>query len=517
MEPNTQQTKIQAYGKCKCVNRRDGKGCVRCHRLNKPCVPMDSARKAAAQSNINPVDRIAQLESKLDGLITALCTGSIPPSGASPGVGDMAGTNAAVPANGQSQAFSQPSAGASTTATSMAVAGFTSTLPAQNTPVNTMHQAPATGLVASDLPLDVEECLQTFCHSMLRPFLLLCICAASSKSTDARAVLGERIKQTVADRLVVNSHGIVNIDLLLGLLVFIAWGYDALLKVAPNSLSRFTHQAMLVVFELRLNRQPTDETNMLSISSTHGEPSTIRVNERTHSLEERRAVLGCFYISAVISTYFGQIDALQWTPYMEESLTILGHQKESLIDESFVHQVRLQLISNEMETVRHSTVPPHFYLRALQAKLDGVKKAISPEIQKDSSKSRHGNFPEAPPTEYPAVPFSQFVQIARYIKVVVALSTLQDPTWDTNMVRQTADVLQFVDQVLSNIQTASGGEMRSGVTFLAGAFRVFTAVRAWCASKLVESPALFDPFEPTGTWTGRMFNAFAFEGLDFFT
>lgn len=278
---------------------------------------MDSARKAAAQSNINPVDRIAQLESKLDGLITALCTGSIPPSGASPGVGDMAGTNAAVPANGQSQAFSQPSAGASTTATSMAVAGFTSTLPAQNTPVNTMHQAPATGLVASDLPLDVEECLQTFCHSMLRyfpfmhppadlawlqrerPFLLLCICAASSKSTDARAVLGERIKQTVADRLVVNSHGIVNIDLLLGLLVFIAWGYDALLKVAPNSLSRFTHQAMLVVFELRLNRQPTDETNMLSISSTHGEPSTIRVNERTHSLEERRAVLGCFYISAV--------------------------------------------------------------------------------------------------------------------------------------------------------------------------------------------------------------------------
>lgn len=69
---------------------------------------------------------------------------------------------------------------------------------------------------------------------------------------------------------------------------------------------------------------------------------------------------------------------------MEESLTILGHQKESLIDESFVHQVRLQLISNEMETVRHSTVPPHFYLRALQAKLDGVKKAISPEIQKDS-------------------------------------------------------------------------------------------------------------------------------------
>lgn len=126
-------------------------------------------------------------------------------------------------------------------------------------------------------------------------------------------------------------------------------------------------------------------------------------------------------------------------------------------------------------------------------------------------------FLKLPPTEYHAVPFSTFVQIARYIKVLVALSTLQDPTWDTHTVHQTTDVLQFVDQVLSNIQTASGGEMWTGDTFLAGAFRVFTAVRAWCASKLAEGPALFDPFEPTGMRTERMFDTFAFESLDFFT
>jgi hypothetical protein len=166
--------------------------------------------------------------------------------------------------------------------------------------------------VVSDFPPDVEECLQTFSHHMLRyfpflhpatdpawmrrerPFLLLCICASSSKSTQTRSILGDRIKQTVADRLVLNSHGVVNIDLLLGLLVFLAWGYDALLKGAPNSASRFAQLAMLVVFELRLNRQPTDETNMLSIT-----PLAIRGSEHSHALEERRAVLGCFYISAV--------------------------------------------------------------------------------------------------------------------------------------------------------------------------------------------------------------------------
>lgn len=65
------------------------------------------------------------------------------------------------------------------------------------------------------------------------------------------------------------------------------------------------------------------------------------------------------------------------------------------------------------------------------------------------------NFLKIPRTEYPVASFSLFVQLARYIKILVVLSTLNDPTWDTNVVRQTVDVLQFVDQVLSNIQLAS--------------------------------------------------------------
>lgn len=126
------------------------------------------------------------------------------------------------------------------------------------------------------------------------------------------------------------------------------------------------------------------------------------------------------------------------------------------------------------------------------------------------------NFLRLPPTEYPAAPFPLFVQIARYIKVLVVLSTLRDPIWDTDAVRQTVDVLQFVDQVLSNIQVASGGDVWSGDGFLPAAARVFTAVRAWCASKLGESAVMFDPSEHTGTWSESLFSSFAFEGLDFF-
>ena len=54
-----------------------------------------------------------------------------------------------------------------------------------------------------------------------RPFLWLCIMAVGSKSTSQQQFLGSRIRQTIALEMVVQSAR--NIDLLLGLLVFIGW------------------------------------------------------------------------------------------------------------------------------------------------------------------------------------------------------------------------------------------------------------------------------------------------------
>ena len=54
-----------------------------------------------------------------------------------------------------------------------------------------------------------------------RPFLWLAIMTASSKSISLQKVLGDRLRQTVAWEMVVQSKK--SIDLLLGLLVFIGW------------------------------------------------------------------------------------------------------------------------------------------------------------------------------------------------------------------------------------------------------------------------------------------------------
>ncbi|KAK3683405.1 hypothetical protein B0T22DRAFT_467862 [Podospora appendiculata] len=600
-ETSPQPAAVQQYGKacincskskCRCITRPNEEGCVRCHRLNKPCLRGASVRRSEAQKN-NPIDRIAQLEGKLDGLIHTLSTGRIvtSPVGASP------------PGTGHQSLSPQWPAGPAPTAASDGhgtMDGF-SPVAVHYPATATSSQFHTTQVVAdlplSDLPADVEDCLRTFCTSMLRyfpfmhlaadlgwvrkerPFLLVCICAAASKSTQTRLALGRRIKQTLADRLILSSHSPANLDLLLGLLTFLAWSQDVLFEETPHSLSRFTQLAMMIVFELRLNKQPAHEPNMLPLDA-HGVSDAGTTSRRTeHTLEERRAVLGCFYMSAIISFYLGQIDALQWTAYMDESLDLLSRGTECPTDESFAHQVRLQLLAREVETARSLTMPSYFYFKAVQAKLDGIKAAISPHLQDDAIlrnaiyftqlsilepglapdtptpqrieclygclqavKAATENFFKLPPAEYPALlPFTQFVHTARYIKVLVLLSTLQDPMWDTALVRQTVDVLDFVDQVIVGIQLVTDSDMRSVDGVLARVARVFTAVRAWCAFKLSEGSAaaggsasgdgsgdgrangggggggLYVESQFLGDlWTRTMFDgAASFEGLDF--
>ncbi|KAK0702285.1 hypothetical protein B0H67DRAFT_614228 [Lasiosphaeris hirsuta] len=170
------------------------------------------------------------------------------------------------------------------------------------------HERPSPGSATFWPPDDVEQCFGTFCNRMLRhfpfmhlpvnldwvraerPFLLVCICAASSKSTQTRLGLGRRIKQTVAERLLLHREGLVNIDLLLGLLTFLAWGQDYLLNDAPSSLSRLAQLSMMVVFELQLNR-PTHETRVVPGPANIVNDAPAAPQSSEHTLEERRAVL----------------------------------------------------------------------------------------------------------------------------------------------------------------------------------------------------------------------------------
>lgn len=253
--------------------------------MGKACVPGASIRAVNAQKN-NPFNRIAQLEGKLDGLVSLL------------------GAERALSSQPAATALPPPSS--SSSPHSALTSGLESELTAGS---------PITAFEPSDE--DAELYLNHFRDDMLqyfpflhisssakhlrqqRPFLFLCIVAASAPSTHMKLALGEKIKQILAQKIILDSSkDAITIDLLLGLLTFLAWGHDYLLNSSPASLSRFTQLAMTLVFDLRLNKSPPDESNMLPGGGQSEECSTDS-RRPARSLEEIRALLGCYVMSSM--------------------------------------------------------------------------------------------------------------------------------------------------------------------------------------------------------------------------
>ncbi|CAJ2501948.1 Uu.00g048010.m01.CDS01 [Anthostomella pinea] len=74
--------------------------------------------------------------------------------------------------------------------------------------------------------------------------------------------------------------------------------------------------------------------------------------ENQLSPERRRAVLGCFALSSVVSGFFADMDAMSWTPQLEEVLGAMSTGQECLGDACLVLQVRLQLLCLEAVRLR---------------------------------------------------------------------------------------------------------------------------------------------------------------------
>ncbi|KAJ5491200.1 phosphoketolase 1 [Penicillium diatomitis] len=494
-----------ARSKCKCVPKPDGGACERCDRLKKVCVPGQSSRARQAQRN-NPIARLDQLEGKLDSIVSIL--GSNASLGAqSPAVGTP---SPPIPSFGTSR---------SRDASVVPVPYPTGTLtayelaPEQYLNYFSTHCLKYFPIIHLPPDTDAQQLRQT------RPFLWICIVAAASQSSHHKMALGEKIKQEVTRRMFLDNHPSIKIDLLLGLLIFLAWGHNQILNSNPAQLARFTQLATTMVFDLRLNKPPQEESNMLPVSQR-----PFAANGQPHSLEERRAVLGCFVLSSIVSVYFGHIDPLQWTPYMDECAVALLRTQESPYDEMFVHQVRLQRIVGEVENVREaSTASPDFYLKFLQQKVDEIKVNMPAQLQQNrilsatvyytelsifglilSRKAPPGfqrleylyaclntvqaatnNFLAIPVSDYPGISCPVFTQIVRYIIVLYKLSTLNDPVWDLNLVRTNIDVVQVIDQVIRNIEQAMAevGDQCAGGS-LERARDIFAKFKSWSLPNL---------------------------------
>ncbi|CAK7235272.1 hypothetical protein SBRCBS47491_009236 [Sporothrix bragantina] len=380
--------------KAKCTLRGDGKACERCLRLKKDCQPAVGARRKPGRKPA--ASKTDELEARLNGLMSLL--ENVPGLNQQQLQQQQQQQKSKAPltaGTAQAAASAAPNLPLQTVAFGERMVTYSpheiciggnqqpmqiddedendddSNLPgpgsgpdrgATDTDANSFTDIP--GLTA----LEAEESLERFRTRKLkyfpfvhippmlsaarlqqtRPLLWLSIMACSARSAELQTRLCMRLRQQIAEQAIVNHQR--SIDLLLGVVGFLGWGMYYL-KRDPFMLM-YCHMATAIVQDLGIDRDPpvpprqpsTTETHPLSCIRTHGFAiklleSPVRTNE------ERRAVLGAYLVTVIVTLFHRKPTTIPWTEHMDECLRVLDTDPESPLDRLLVYQCRLQRLA----------------------------------------------------------------------------------------------------------------------------------------------------------------------------
>ncbi|KAL4875850.1 hypothetical protein BJY04DRAFT_210974 [Aspergillus karnatakaensis] len=531
MDNNDSDTYPAPYGracancsqsKCKCIYPRAGGRCQRCQRLNKECRQPTSHKRQSTRKTA--ASKSAVLEQKLEDLVSLLRAGVQPP-----GVNAI---NAFLPAS-SNQATDNPTNSQPTPAEWLEATISRSNLPSvsqsstEHTPNTTASEASSQTTVSFSSPaepkgLEAEEYLTLFQIGLLpyfpcvhiplgktahqlrrdRPFTWLCIMSVVCRPAEQRSMLNDKIKVIVAQHMIHDSTN-TNIDILHGLLIYLGWSNQHVHNKA--NIHVFTQLVQAGVYELGLHK-PMAKPKMMALC-VHTEEDEMAV-PAGQTLEERRAILAAFFITSIISTFVQRSVSLRWTPFMDECVKSLEEEKECPFDEILVQQVRLQLITDMLDSSPYQggltstpspiKAPPAFYLQSMHAQLRSVQSQILPDNQHhkiillhqhyasltlhesaltnaailstnvnfqqleylyaclEAAKSWFDVFLAIQPLDYVCFPFSIFAQLVHNLVMLFQLSTLNDPGWDTAAVRQKADILAILSTIIENMGRVAG-------------------------------------------------------------
>ncbi len=238
-----------------------------------------------------------------------------------------------------------------------------------------------------------------------RPFLFRAIVCVMSSSTAEKRTRALELKRVLFETVFLQHssqqpHQLRRkLDLLLGLLIYIAWGWDHI--HSGGSLSRLMMVAVSLAGEMCLAKVVPEPTIGLfdpkGFEDWHaGTTRRIELTDAQFLLERQRAVLGCFVLGSAVSAYFSEVDAPRWSPQMEECLSavsISSTSTEYMSDGTLAFQVRLQLLAMKAaqtcELFQLPDQPPVAtlpgpalqYIKTLMVQLQDLRASIPPAFQ----------------------------------------------------------------------------------------------------------------------------------------
>jgi hypothetical protein len=278
---------------------------LRCLRLKTRCQQSESVRRRNTQIAEESNTRIARLEDKMEILLSEMQSFvSQQASGAS--------ANLLQPL--QPVHLDGSSISSSTSYSSGTLVNTSSGLGISGRPTFAINSI----ATASPLPNQADERLDFFRSRMLpyfpfidltpdmtssylrqnRPFLFQAIQTVAIFSTQERLTQVEELKRILFTSALLEVQS--NIDLLLGLLTYLAWSTDAFLGRA-DLISRLMMLAISLVHDLRLFKPSTSDVQaMMSITQGQADETSQGPTDQMPDgfLERQRALLACFILSS---------------------------------------------------------------------------------------------------------------------------------------------------------------------------------------------------------------------------
>ncbi|KAL4915942.1 hypothetical protein BDW62DRAFT_118251 [Aspergillus aurantiobrunneus] len=395
--------------KSKCVKEGNNDSCERCLRLNKQCCSADSLRKRASQKPSDAAAMIANLEAKVDGLNTLLH--EVVENSASPAALREIIEGRQREAKGKQRVDEEQGLSVPGQTSTSSSAGDWKLFPDQEqTRLSIFRGRMLPFLAFMHLPLDLTaESLQAE-----KPLLFRAIMTVTSPSIQEKRARGSELKRLLIQKAMGDIQSTP--DLLLSVLTYLGWGYDTFVnKLSTSSPSRLTQIAMAVAYDIRSNLSNPKEAYLFpneAMTSDHRACNTRSPEDSDRQiLEKMRAILGCFLLTSLTASHYQRVEPMRWTPQMEEYLGTISRSKETLTDEMFSLQVRLQSLVQQVTEQRDqrevdrcqtvatsipskSTEPllNRWYLEALQRKLHEITALIPPHLRKDGDPYRNTAF-----------------------------------------------------------------------------------------------------------------------------
>ncbi|KAJ9130362.1 Zn2/Cys6 DNA-binding protein [Pleurostoma richardsiae] len=502
--------------KCKCFYRSDASGCERCHRLRKVCEPSAAVRQRRTRKAPSTAARLEEKLDDLVSYLRSQDSskrGALPTQPSSANDNGASGASTSIACSGPACGKWQDADVVLDTTTGfvhIALAAPNSDSP--GTPWSPIFQDISLHKVPDGM---AEEQLGVFRRSFLpmfpfihipspvsaqelrrqRPFLWLVIMALTSTQVSQQFAMEETFWQIVSRRVVAQREA--SMDLLLGIMCFASWCHY--FKKTIPEIVLLTQLAVSLAFDLGIHKGAPEKATQLRVTGRVLPGTQIR------TMEERRTLVALFLLTSIAWITMRKTEPLRWTSYMDDCVRTLGEKRETDLDLLLVTYVRCHLITNplirspaddppEGEATEESSP---ILMKAMLTQLEDIRRSMPQDVLSDRnaqltlqstelairqgvinkprgvmSQTAQSNlqrlaeleallsgaerwleiFFSMPLADWVGINTSNFGQFTHCLTILFKLSNLDEPGWDTEMVRGRADLLEVIDRYCESME-----------------------------------------------------------------